>query len=81
MLPDAEAARVKLRVALGQGADGLGPRDQARVTLMRQCWSDLHISAPAQISLWMAGASSKTLTDVTECINRKAAATPLGGRP
>jgi hypothetical protein len=40
----------------------------------------MRIPAPPQISLWMAGSSAKTLTDVTECINRKAAATPLGGR-
>jgi hypothetical protein len=78
--PDAESARVKLREALGQGPDGKGQRDPARMALMKQCWNEMRIPAPPQISLWMAGSSAKTLTDVTECINRKAAATPLGGR-
>jgi hypothetical protein len=77
---DAESARVKLREALGQGPDGRGQRDPARVALMKQCWNEMRIPAPPQISLWMAGSSAKTLTDVTDCINCKAAPTTLSGR-
>jgi hypothetical protein len=80
MSDEPAVARMKLREALGQGVDGKGHRDPARVTLMRKCASNLGIVVPRQISLWMDGANAKTLTDVTDCIHRQAAATQGGRR-
>ena len=80
MSDEPAVARMKLREALGQGVDGKGHRDPARLTLFKKCATNLGIVVPPQISLWMEGASAETLTKVADCIHREAAATQGGRR-
>jgi hypothetical protein len=79
VLPGNAVARSRLFVAVGSGPEGRNPPDPRLKGLMEQCWKDLLNPAPTNFSIWVTTATSQTLDSVTDCINRKATASPPGG--
>ena len=79
VLPGNAVARSRLFVAVGSGPEGRNPPDPRLRGLMTQCWKELLNPAPTNFSIWARTATPQTLDSVTDCINRKAAASPAGG--